>query len=195
MAERPSPRLFDRLPGGVPPVNPDPESQLEVKLFLYPERLYAIHWRDIAKIETYPALILGEAKNLLSAREFAPAFEHLNFLLNNYPNTPGLEQLRFEFLLTSAAGMLQSGNLAHGLAVLEEFHRAYPDNQRSAQVLAKISEIADRMIGELSPSRKFGRRAFDVGAIGTRLSGSVAGGHTVETEIHGDGGIDSPEGD
>ncbi len=147
------------FPNGVQPNNPDPESELEVKVTIYPDRVYRIHWRDIAKIETYESLILSEAKTLLAAKQFAPAFEHLNMLMVNYPRTAGLDLLRQEFLLASALDMIRTGNLAHAMVVLEEFVRAFPDNKRTPQVVAKISDLANQMIekffndGDLATAR------------------------------------------
>ncbi len=147
------------FPNGVLPSNPDPEAEIEVKLTIYPDRRYRIHWRDIAKIETYENLVLSEAKALLAAKQFAPAFEHLNMLMVNYPRTSGLDLLRQEFLLASAFEMIQSGDMAHAMAVLEEFIRAFPDNRLTPQVVSKISELANKMIekffndGELATAR------------------------------------------
>jgi ABC-type transport system substrate-binding protein len=153
-------RVFPiEFPNGVTPSNPDPESEIEVKAVVYPDRRYRVHWRDIAKIETYESLILSEAKALLAAKQFAPAFEHLNTLMVNYPKTPGLDLLRQEFLLACAIDMIQTGSLAHAMAILEEFVRAFPDNRRTPQVVSKISDLANQMIekfyrdGELATAR------------------------------------------
>jgi hypothetical protein len=147
------------FPGGTPPAAPDPEAEIAVRLLLFPERNYRIHWKDIAKIERYEQLLLEEAKTRLNARQFAPAFEYLNFLRTNYSTTPGLDLLRQEFLLASALDSIRSGKLAQALTVLEEFARVYPDNRRTPQVRAKISELAGQMIegyfkaGELHVAR------------------------------------------
>lgn len=147
------------LPNGVMPSKPDAEAELELKLYVYPDRTYKIHWRDIAKIESYQSLILSEARALLTAKQFAPAFEHLNRLLVNYPRTPGLDQLRLEFLLVSAFDMIQSGDIPHAMAVLEEYIRAFPNDSRVPKVAGKISELANQMIekffneGELATAR------------------------------------------
>ncbi len=158
-------RVFPiRVPNGVIPNAADPESELEVKLFVYPDRLYRIQRKDIAKIETYESLVHSEAKALLAAKQFAPAFEHLNMLMTNYPRTAGLDQLRQDFLLASALDMIRAGNLAHAMAVLEEFLRVFPDNQRASLVASKISELASQMIekffndGELSMARLMAQR-------------------------------------
>ncbi|MDZ4848764.1 MAG: ABC transporter substrate-binding protein [Pirellulaceae bacterium] len=147
------------FPNGIQPSNPEPAVELEVKLLTYPDRLYRIYWRDIAKLETYESLILSEAKALLDARQFAPAFEHLNVLMVNYPQTAGLDQMREKFLLVSAGEMIGSVEYAHALAVLEEFLRVYPNSRRVPQMTAKISELASQMIekyfddGELATAR------------------------------------------
>ena len=128
------------------PSKPDPESDFQVRLQSYPDREYLIRWKDIAQLETYESLVLSEAKSLLAAKQFAPAFEHLNKLMVNYPKTIGLDQLREEFLLTSALDMIQTGSLSLAMAVLEEFLQAFPNNKRAPQVAAKISDLANQMI-------------------------------------------------
>jgi tetratricopeptide (TPR) repeat protein len=150
---------FRVFPGAEIPTSPDPESEIDVKLSIYPDRLYRISWKDIAQFERYESLLLSEAKRLMRERQFAPAFEHLNFLRRNYPDTPGLDALREEFLLTSALEAIQSGNLAHAFTILEEFARAFPGSQRTPQVRAKISDLAGKMIekffteGQLTTAR------------------------------------------
>ncbi len=158
--ERREIRVFPvSFPGGLPPTQPDPEAELEVKLYIYPDRVYRIYWKDIAKYEQYESLILAEARRLLTEKQFAPAFEHLNFLLVNYPRTTGLDELRQEFLLTGALDAIRNGKSAHAFTMLEEFVRIYPDNRRTPQVKAKISELAGTMLeeffkkGELSTTR------------------------------------------
>jgi hypothetical protein len=147
------------FPGGKVPTRPEPESDFEVKLHIYPERLYRISWKDIAKYETYESLVLSEAKRLLGSKKFAEAFEHLSFMLQNYPKAEGLDSLRQEFLLTGALDALRSSNTSHAFTMLEEFVRIYPDNQRTPQVKQKISEIAGQMLeeyfnrGELTTTR------------------------------------------
>jgi hypothetical protein len=162
-------RVFPiEFPKGGMPTQPDPESEFEVKLVIFPDRLYRVAWKDIAKIERYESLVLGEAKRLLGARQFAPAFEHLNFLIENFPKTPNLDAMRQEFLLTSAFEAYRSGSLAQAFAVLEEFVRKYPDSRLINQAKGKISEWAGQMIeqyfnnGDLETARLMvGRLARD----------------------------------
>lgn len=136
------------FPGRKVPQSPDPESEIDVRLNLYPDRKYKIAWKDVGKIEFYEELVLAEANRLVTERKFAPAFEHLIFLINNYPQTPGLEKLRQDFLLASALDMIKSGNLAHALAVLEEFQRSYPNDKKAEQVRTKISQLANDLIAK-----------------------------------------------
>jgi len=152
------------LQGRKVPASPDPEGEIEVKLTIYPDRLYRISWKDIAKLELYEELLVSEANRLVAEKQFAPAFEHLSALMNSYPATPGLEALRQKFLLGSAQEMIRTGKLAHALAVLEEFQRAYPTDPKSAQVRSRISGLASDMIekffndGELVTAKKMVNR-------------------------------------
>jgi len=136
------------LPERRVPANKDDEGELEVKLVIYPDRIYRISWKDIAKVEFYEELLVSEANRLVGEKQFAPAFEHLSMLMNAYPSTPGLDSLRQKFLLGSAQEMIRTGKLAHALAVLEEFQRAYPKDPKSSQVRGRISDLADDLIGK-----------------------------------------------
>jgi tetratricopeptide (TPR) repeat protein len=148
------------IPGRRVPSNPEPESELEIKFINYPDRLYRISWKDIGKLEFYEELLVSEANRLVAEKQFAPAFEHLSFLMSAYPATPGLEALRQKFLIASAQDMINSGRFAHALAVLEEFQRAYPNDPKGPQVRTRISNLANDMIekffndGELVTAKK-----------------------------------------
>jgi tetratricopeptide (TPR) repeat protein len=147
---------FRVFPGTEIPKAPEPDTEIEVKLFIYPDRVYKIYWKDIANFERYESLLLSEAKRLLSERQFAPAFEHLSFIRSSYPATPGLDALREEFLLTSALESIRAGSLAQALTILEEFARAFPESQRTPQVKAKISELAGQMIEKFFNEKQLG---------------------------------------
>ena len=87
--------------------------KLQVTILLFPSRRYEVLWKDIEKVSFYEQMILAKAKQLVEQKNFGEAFEHLNFLLVNYPQTPGLQILRQDFLFASAVEMVKQKRLAH----------------------------------------------------------------------------------
>jgi hypothetical protein len=127
------------------PTSPDPTEKLIVSMTIHPDRKYEVKWKDIAKIQLYEELVLQEAKRLMQIKDYASAFEHLNYLIENHPNTAGLAQLQESFLTGSAEDMVNRQDKAHGLAVLEELYRTYPAS-RTESTLQRISAVAELLI-------------------------------------------------
>ncbi len=139
--------------------NPDQGAKLVVKMINYPDRNYEVRWKDIERIDFYEELVLAQAKKRMEDREYAAAFEHLQYLLNFHPSMSGLRELRSEFLLTSAQEMFQQKRYEHTLTVLEEHLRIFPST-RTSQVIGRISDLADKIIqkymdqGELKSAKE-----------------------------------------
>lgn len=119
--------------------------KLQVTILLFPSRRYEVLWKDIEKVSFYEQMILAKAKQLVEQKNFGEAFEHLNFLLVNYPQTPGLQVLRQEFLFASAVEMVKQKRLAHTLAVLEELQRSFPNYQKE-KVRGYITSVSSQLI-------------------------------------------------
>jgi tetratricopeptide (TPR) repeat protein len=119
--------------------------KLQVTILLFPTRRYEVAWKDVAKVWLYEQMILDRAKGLVSQRNYGEAFEHLNFLMVNYPQTAGLASLRQEFLIESAADLLQQKRLPHALAVLEELQKTFPNYQRD-RVRSLIATVSNDLV-------------------------------------------------
>jgi hypothetical protein len=119
--------------------------KLQVTILLFPTRRYEVAWRDVAKVWLYEQMVLERAKSLVSEKNFGEAFEHLNFLIVNYPQTPGLDSLRQEFLIESAADLLRRKRFPHALAVLEELQKKFPTYQRD-RVRKLITSVSNDLI-------------------------------------------------
>jgi len=119
--------------------------KLQVTILLFPSRRYEVLWKDIEKVSFYEQMILAKAKQLVEQKNFGEAFEHLNFLLVNYPQTPGLQVLRQDFLFASAVEMVRQKRLAHTLAVLEELQRSFPNYQKE-KVRGYITSVSSQLI-------------------------------------------------
>ena len=133
--------------------------KLEVVLVRFPERLYEISRRDIEEILFYEKRIFDEANKKMQEKDFATAFQNLSFLKKHYPNTPGLEDLRKQFIFESAIDRYQKGDLRQTLSAFEELKRTAPDYEPS-KVENALSKVANALIeeyqkqGNLTASKK-----------------------------------------
>jgi hypothetical protein len=127
------------------PTNVKETDKLQVTILLFPTRRYEVAWKDIGKIWLDEQMILNRAKKLVDEKNFGEAFEHLNFLFVNYPQTPGLQIMRQEFLFKSAEEMSSQNRLAHTMAVLEELQRSFPNFQRD-KVRGLITDVSGKLI-------------------------------------------------
>jgi tetratricopeptide (TPR) repeat protein len=138
-----------------------PESPKDTDVFrvtfpLFPDRIYEIAWRDIEKITLYEDLVLQQANNLLGQKKFSEAFEHLDFLSKNYPQTVGLAKLRRDFLYRSAIEMASQQQLPHALGVLEEFQRTFPEDKEKENIRKAISSVSSRLIKAYFDAKDYG---------------------------------------
>ncbi|MFN9347629.1 MAG: hypothetical protein ACK6DQ_13630, partial [Planctomycetota bacterium] len=127
------------------PTNVKETDKLQVTILLFPTNRYEVQWKDIGKIWLYEQMILARAKKLVDDKNFGEAFEHLNFLFVNYPQTPGLQVLRQEFLFKSAEEMSRQNRLAHTMAVLEELQKSFPNFQKE-RVRGLITDVSGQLI-------------------------------------------------
>ncbi|MFN5102146.1 MAG: ABC transporter substrate-binding protein [Planctomycetota bacterium] len=127
------------------PTNVKETDKFQVTILLFPTRRYEVQWKDIGKIWLYEQMILARAKKLVDDKNFGEAFEHLNFLFVNYPQTPGLQVLRQEFLYKSAEEMSRQNRLAHTMAVLEELQKSFPNCQKE-RVRGLITDVSGQLI-------------------------------------------------
>ncbi len=128
------------------PQSPKDTERFRVTFPLFPDRTYEILWRDIEKVILFEELVLQQATSLLEQKKFSEAFEHLDFLLRNYPQTQGLAKLRRDFLFRSATEMMGQRQLPHALGVLEEFQRMFPDDRDKDSIRNAISNVSSKLI-------------------------------------------------
>ncbi len=136
---------IDAFPNRVIPTSPKETDRIEVTVMLFLDRRYEVYWKDIEKITLFEHMVLQRAKKFVDEKKFGEAFEHLKFLMDNYPNTPGLQTMRQEFLFASAVEMRKLNRLPHTLAVLEELQRSFP-NFRRDQVRNYITGVSSQLI-------------------------------------------------
>src|SRR5690606_1753817 len=90
------------LPGRRMPANPNPEERLRVKLAAYPERTYEIAWKHIERVDLFEAMVLAESQQLVADDRLDEAYDALQYLKENFPHTPGLDEQLQAYLYVSA---------------------------------------------------------------------------------------------
>ena len=144
------------FPGRKLPESPKESDRFRVSFTLFPDRVYEIAWRDIEKVILFEDLILQRANILSEQKKFSEAFEHLDFLSKNYPQTPGISKLRRDFLYRSAIEMAGQRRLPHALGVLEEFQRNFPNDEKKSSIRAAISNVSGQLIKSYFDANDFG---------------------------------------
>ncbi|GIW97227.1 MAG: peptide ABC transporter substrate-binding protein [Pirellulaceae bacterium] len=138
-----------------PPDQRKPTDRLEVVLLKFPDRRYEITWKAIKDILLYERRIYQEAVDKMREKDFVTAFQNLSYLLKNYPEMEGLEELRRQFLLESAQDRFRKGELRQTLSALEELAQTAPDYRPDA-VRNALSRVVDALVTEYEASGDLG---------------------------------------
>src|SRR5437868_10885148 len=139
-----------RLPGRRVPEKPKPNEKVRVKL-IEDEQEYDVQWSHIAKLELYEQMVAAEVQKFASEGKLDDAYDELAFLLTYYPNTPGLAEVRQNYLYLSSAAAFRQQKYDEALAILEELIAHNPNyraGESSPTVRERLADIADRLIGE-----------------------------------------------
>jgi tetratricopeptide (TPR) repeat protein len=136
------------LPGRKLPEKPKSTDKLKVKL-LDDGVEYEVNWQHIEKLEFFEQLVLAEANQLTAAGKFDEAYDDFAFLLNLYPQLPGLNESRQSYLYLAAGAAFRQQKYDEALAVLEELLKHNPNyraGETSPTLLQVLGNIADRII-------------------------------------------------
>jgi len=154
------------------PVDMAPHERLKVHL-LAQDVTAEIAWRDIAEIELFEQIVLEQAEALSAQRKFERAYAYYQFLHENYPDLPRLDESTHAFLYVNAGVLFQQGDLAKALALLEELHRRNPNYDGLPAALARV---IDRVLQQLVDEEKFAaaRKLLDRSAARGRSGNSTA---------------------
>ncbi len=141
-------RLLE-LPGRKMPVKPT--GSLKFQVISIEARDFAAKWNEIEKIDFWETRLERETKERIAKGDFNGAYPFLSVLIRDYPNRPGLREMRCEYLWNDAVGRAKKGSRGATLAMLEELRRYAPEFRRS-DVLKAISgttnQIMQRLVGE-----------------------------------------------
>lgn len=127
---------------------PKAGEKLRVKLF-DDDRDFEISWQHIAKIELFEQLIVSETNRLVAEKKLDEAYDHLVYLMQEYPAVEGLKEARAGFLYQAAGIAFRQQKYAEALGVLEELHSVssdYRQGSNSPSVLTLIGNVTDKLV-------------------------------------------------
>lgn len=113
------------LPGGKKPET----GELRFRRIDAPSLLFAVPWKHVVKVETFPGMILEEAVRMRESGDLDDAFEYFAYLVNNYPDTPNLDREINTLLYFDMSRLFKAGKYSETLAVLEELYARDPKYQ------------------------------------------------------------------
>jgi tetratricopeptide (TPR) repeat protein len=136
------------LPGRRVPDKPRPSDKLRVKLIETDEE-YEVAWFNVAKLELYEQMVLGEANKLAAEGRLDDAYQVFAFLLEYYPQTPGLAEGRQNYLYLASGAAYRQQKYDEALAILEELYALNPDfrpGENAPPLIERLGVVADRLI-------------------------------------------------
>ena len=122
-----------------------PSGNLAFQYLDQPNKSYKVDWSRIRKIELFEEMILAEANRLTKRRKFDDAYWHIDFLLNNYPDTSQLSASIVDYLIANAKDEFNAGKYHDALSMLEEVQQRSPDK---VDVLNGIRRVMDKLLGQ-----------------------------------------------
>lgn len=134
------------FPGRKPPSKPT--GALKFQVLGLEGKDFAAKWTDIEKIDLWEVRLERETRERIDNGDFTGAYPFLSVLIRDFPNRPGLRQLRSEFLWKDARSRANKGELAGTLAMLEELRRYAPEYEPSS-VIRAIGGTTDRLLQNL----------------------------------------------
>ena len=107
-----------------------------------------VAWKDIEKIDLWEERLERETRERIAKEDFIGAYPFLSILIRDFPNRPGLQELRTDFLWKDAITRAKRGELSQTLAMLEELRR-YAPNWQPQRVMTAMSGITDQLMQQL----------------------------------------------
>ncbi|MEM8679259.1 MAG: ABC transporter substrate-binding protein, partial [Planctomycetota bacterium] len=122
------------------------DTDLRVRLLLFPDREYDISWRDIADIKTFEQVVLEEGQRLLTEGDLDDAYLHFVALHRmgeqagglSRPLAQALDRSLVQLLRAQVAEAFRGGRLVEALALLAEIERKSPGGRGTARGMARI---------------------------------------------------------
>ncbi len=129
------------------------EGKLELKRVSEPSVLYSVPWAAIEKIEFYEQLLLAQAIELTTKKEFIEAYAYLEFLHSHYAQLQGLQAATERYLKRDALNSFSAQRYDESLTILFSL---YDLNPKHSGLAAAVQAVTDRLITYHLASQDFG---------------------------------------
>ena len=142
-----------KLPGRKMPVSPSGE--LQFNIIDVEGQDFLVKWSDIEMIDFWETRLERETQERIKTGDFKGAYPFLSVLIRDFPERPGLRQLRSEFLWTDAITRAKRGEREATLAMLEELKRYAPE-YKSSSVTSAIDLTTDGLMESMVNAQRLG---------------------------------------
>jgi len=129
------------------------KGKLELKRVSEPSVLYSVPWNAIEKIEFYEHLLLTQAVDLTTQKDFLEAYTYLEFLHNHYPKLKGLQAATERYLKRDALNAFSAERFDESLTILLSLYDLNPNHTGLA---GAVQAVTDRLISSHLASQDFG---------------------------------------
>jgi len=143
-----------QLPGRRMPTTPT--GALVFQIIDVEAQEFTAGWNDIESIDFWEPRLERETKERIAKGDFKGAYPFLSVLIRDYPERPGLRELRSEFLWTDAIVRAKRGEREATLAMLEELRRYAPEYKASS-VISAIDLTVDRLMESMVAQEQLGQ--------------------------------------
>ena len=117
-------------------------SVLEVRLLADPDEVYEVTWGDVALLQLYEEVLIGEANLLVAQDRLDDAFEYFTFLSRHYPGAPRLEESVSRYLYLNAQKWFNQQRVLEALSLLEELYQRNPEYDHDGSGQTVVTAIA-----------------------------------------------------
>ncbi len=178
------------FPDSKVPANPKPNDKLRLRKFEDPDDEFEVRWEDILEVKLFEQLVLEKARELVKAKKFNDAFDYFEYLRQEYPKTPGVDDAIGDFLYDEAGDWQRKRNYENALVLLHTLYDRQPKyrnlEQATATATGKLLEKYNaandypsvrRLVRELRSRFPSGKTATQFeGQMNERAKGVVAEG-------------------
>ena len=140
------------FPNRKPPAKPS--GTLKFEIVSIEGRQFAAKWGDIESIDLWEERLERETQERIARKDFPGAYPFLSVLIRDFPNRPGLRQLRSDYIWNNAIDYAARDTGAT-LAMLEELRRYAPEYKR-LEVIRAIDATLNKLMQSLVDEGKLG---------------------------------------
>ena len=123
------------------------DGSLRVRLVKQPDKQYDVSWKSIDSIKFFEEILMEEGEKLLKAGNYNEAFMYLNYVYQNAPQTPGLDDTLNDFLFVNSGTYFKEKKYPQALSLLEELYRRNPSYKtKGTDISTAIAKLIDQIM-------------------------------------------------